>query len=189
MWTRFGINFKMIVLKESKAVLHLMGLIPGAGITLPVIIWSVPLITLLLPLISYSIVNIHDVRKATDASYVVAADILCIGQYWCLAAQKKNLLSVLDHLDKLVIESRRKFCGNSFRCIVLIARSIIGKSSPVFDTFTRTENRIRSYARAMKIFVITSSSMCLFLPFFVAGYFYLRGTYSPSVWWLPYKVV
>lgn len=103
----------MIVLKESKAVLHLMGLIPGAGVTLPVIIWSLPLITLLLPMISYSIVNIHDVRKATDASYVVAADILCIGQYWCLAAQKKNLLSVLDHLDRLVVESSRGFCANS----------------------------------------------------------------------------
>lgn len=110
----------MIVLKENKAILHLMGLIPGIGVYLPVAVWSIPLITLLLPMIAYSIVNIHDVRKATDASYVIAADILCTGQYWFLAAQKTNLLNVLNHLDRLVAESRffiflnfRRICSHN----------------------------------------------------------------------------
>lgn len=100
----------LIVLEENKAILRVMGLLSGSGIRkiFSICMWSTPLILLFIPCLSYSLVNISDIRKSTEAMYVTAADLLCICQYWFLVAQKQELLAILRHLDQLV-ENRMTF--------------------------------------------------------------------------------
>lgn len=146
-----------------------MGLIPGARLSsfLP-FFWCFWLIAMVLPLIAYSIENISDVRKATDATYVIAADFLCGGQYLFLVAQKSAIVEIMQVLEQLIAARKER---------------------PYYVFYKHTEQRIRLYTKSIQIFVIISSSACLFLPFFVAAFCYLYGTYTPSVWFLPYKVM
>lgn len=95
----------IVVLKENKAILGVMGLLTSGDdirTILPILLWSIPLISLLMPCIAYSLSNINDVNKATEATYVVAADVLCLGQYWFLVAQRNELKKILKRLDGLV---------------------------------------------------------------------------------------
>lgn len=69
------------------------------------ILISIPLFVMLFPLLAYFIVNLNNVSKATDVTYVIAADAMCIGQYWFLAAQKIPLQNLLDELQRIVDES------------------------------------------------------------------------------------
>lgn len=66
---------------------------------------SIPLFVLLFPLLAYFIVNLNNLSKATDVTYVIAADLMCIGQYWFLVAQKLPLQKLMSELQWIVQQS------------------------------------------------------------------------------------
>lgn len=50
--------------------------------------------------------NIDNLHKATEAFYVIAATLMCIGQYWFLLYKKTNLINLLNWLQSLVEQSK-----------------------------------------------------------------------------------
>lgn len=69
------------------------------------LLYTVPLLALLFPLIAYFYANLANITKATDAFYVIAATVMCIGQYWSLVIEKTKLAHLLLRLQYLVNES------------------------------------------------------------------------------------
>lgn len=70
------------------------------------VVISIPLFVLLFPLLAYFIVNLNNLSKATDVTYVIAADSMCIGQYWYLVTQKIPLQNLLVELQGIINESK-----------------------------------------------------------------------------------
>lgn len=68
-------------------------------------IHSIPLFALLWPLFAYFVSNLHVLSKATDVTYVIAADTMVIGQYWFLVFQKAALRTLLERLEEIVYQS------------------------------------------------------------------------------------
>lgn len=69
------------------------------------VLYTIPLLALLFPLIAYFSVNMVNIIKATDAYYVIAATLMCIGQYWFLVVQKPELRHLVHRLQYLVDQS------------------------------------------------------------------------------------
>lgn len=103
----------LITLKSIRSILHTMGLLSSAvqvstqnPINWPNCLYTIPLLALLFPLGSYFYANIVDLVKATDAFYVIAATLMCLGQYWFLVMQKSELNRLLLRLQFLVEQSK-----------------------------------------------------------------------------------
>lgn len=103
----------MITLQSIKTILKVMGLYSNDDGQfnhnlinyLPNIIYSIPLLSLLFPLIAYFCKNVGNLSNATDVFYVIAATLLCIGQYWFMMLQKVPLMHLLCELQQLVDKS------------------------------------------------------------------------------------
>lgn len=67
------------------------------------------MLVLLLPLCGYLVSNATNLLSATDVFYVIAADCLCIGQYWFLVAQKRQLNDLMSELQVLIDQSKWQF--------------------------------------------------------------------------------
>lgn len=63
---------------------------------------SLPMLMLLCSLCAYFALHIGNLVEATDVFYVIAATLLCIGQYWFLVGQKVPLVHLLGDLQQLV---------------------------------------------------------------------------------------
>lgn len=192
----------LITLKSIRSILHVMGLMSSA-VQVPIqnpinywpnLLYSIPLLALLFPLVSYFYANIATLLEATDAFYVIAATLMCLGQYWFLVMQKFELNRLVLRLQHLVEQS--KFCINFtevlaliFRSIFLLARTTSGEKRPSFNMYRNVEMKISRFTTAMKAFVIFSSSICLFLPFAFASFHFLMGVYRPDDYYLPYKTM
>lgn len=110
----------IITLKSIKSILSTMGLLARIGPTAsrqriqfinywPNVMYTVPLLTLLFPLAAYFYANMVNLIKATDAFYVIAATLMCIGQYWFLVVQKPELSHLVLRLQYLVDQSTFKW--------------------------------------------------------------------------------
>lgn len=114
----------IITLKSIKSILSTMGLLSRIGPTtgrqrfqfinyLPNVAYTIPLLTLLFPLAAYFYANMVNLIKATDAFYVIAATLMCIGQYWFLVVQKPELSHLVLRLQCLVDQSTFKWPNGS----------------------------------------------------------------------------
>lgn len=98
--------------ESVKPILDFMGLILVPGTTnmrthyIKNVLFTVPMLLLLCSLGAYFLVNLSNLMKATEVFYVIAATLLCIGQYWFLVSQKESLWLVLINLQKLVDHSK-----------------------------------------------------------------------------------
>lgn len=154
----------------------------------PNVLYTVPLIALLLPLVAYFYANMVNLIKATDAFYVIAATVMCIGQYWSLVLKKLELSHLVVRLQHLVDQSiYTNVNENNISFGLHLTVLFAGESSLSFEVYRRVEMKISRFTNAMKAFVIFSSSICLFLPFVFAGFRFLMGVYRPDDWYLPYK--
>lgn len=104
----------IVTLKSIKSILSTMGLLSGVDRThtrpelityWPNLLYTIPLLTLLFPLMAYFQTNMVNLIKATDAYYVIAATLMCIGQYWFLVVQKPELSHLMFRLQYLVDQS------------------------------------------------------------------------------------
>lgn len=102
---------KMLALKSVKDIFELMGLLMETDQPWRLhhyvknVLISIPLFTLLYPLCAYFRYNMFNLLNATDAFYVIAATILCLGQYWFLVMQKQPLRNLLLELQALIDQS------------------------------------------------------------------------------------
>lgn len=153
---------------------------------------SVPMLVLLLPLCGYLVATGNHLLSATDVFYVIAADCLCIGQYWFLVAQKRQLLNLMSELQVLIDQSKWQFERFASYWLVLIFFflhfvSLEEGELRLFDKFVQVEKQVYTFTKQMKAFVTFASSICLFLPCIYAGIRFTLGVYSHNDWWLPYK--
>lgn len=72
---------------------------------------SLPMLMLLCSLCAYFALHIGNLVEATDVFYVIAATLLCIGQYWFLVGQKAALVHLLGDLQQLVDQRESFFCS------------------------------------------------------------------------------
>lgn len=101
---------KIITLKSVKGILKIMGILLSTEQMLnrsvlhyvPNLVYNIPLMLLLHPLLAYFYVNVDNLTNATDAFYVIAATIMCISQYWFLMFQKVPLWHLFSQLQHLV---------------------------------------------------------------------------------------
>lgn len=63
---------------------------------------SLPMLLLLCSLCAFFVLHLDNLVEATDVFYVIAATLLCIGQYWFLVGQKVPLVHLLNDLQQLV---------------------------------------------------------------------------------------
>lgn len=104
----------IITLKSIKSILSTMGLLSRVDQTTSRqlinywvnVVYTIPLLTLLFPLVAYFHANMVNLIKATDAFYVIAATLMCIGQYWFLVMQKAELSHLVHRLQYLVDQSK-----------------------------------------------------------------------------------
>lgn len=109
--------FKMLALKSVKGIFKFMGLLLETDAPwfllhyVKNVLISIPLLTLLYPLCAYFHHNMSILLNATDAFYVIAATLLCLGQYWFLVMQKQPLRCLFSELRALIDQSecRRLF--------------------------------------------------------------------------------
>lgn len=104
-----------ITLKSIKSILVTMGLLDSNSNQIlssekfinfwPNLVYTIPLLALLFPLLAYFHANVVNIIKATDAFYVIAATLMCIGQYWFLVLQKSELRQLMFELQYLVDQS------------------------------------------------------------------------------------
>lgn len=107
----------LIILQSIKSILSTMGLMEGVDQSHPLklitywtnALYTIPLLALLFPLIAYFYANMVNLIKATDAYYVIAATLMCIGQYWFLVVQKSELSHLLLRMQHLVNQSKWAF--------------------------------------------------------------------------------
>lgn len=104
----------MITLQPIRVIVHLMSLqldqtdknsLFASFHYLQNLAISMPMILLLIPLIAYFYYNLANITKATEAFYVIAATLMCIGQYWFLVVQKEPIFKLLAQLQMLVDQS------------------------------------------------------------------------------------
>lgn len=170
---------------------------------------TVPMVVLLLPLCGYLVSNGNNLLSATDVFYVIAADCLCIGQYWFLVVQKGPLLDLLSELQALIDQSKcqierfRVIDGGQFGPSILFSFSfppfwidlfqtfflvVLGEvDSRLFYKFVLVERQVYMFTKQMKAFVTFASTICLFLPCIYAAIRFILGIYSDKDWYLPYK--
>lgn len=101
----------MLALKSVKEILEFMGLLKESDRKNSLhyvknVLITVPMVILLFPLCGYLAFNGNSLLRATDVFYVIAATILCIGQYWFLVAQKGPLFDLLSELQALIDQSK-----------------------------------------------------------------------------------
>lgn len=112
------LSAKMFTLVSVKGILEFMGLLLDIefqnGVVIRTknplhflknIVITIPLVLLLFPLCAYFYFNLNILMNATDVFYVIAATILCMGQYWFLVVQKVPLQRVLIELQAIVDQS------------------------------------------------------------------------------------
>lgn len=162
---------------------------------------TVPMVILLLPLCGYLVFSANSLLRATDVFYVIAATILCIGQYWFLVVQKGPLFDLLSELQALIDQSKcqiehfQVINGGQFKPLffssskwISISFSFLGEGeSPSFYKFVQIERQVYVFTKQMKAFVTFASSICLFLPCIYAGFRFIIGKYTHNDWYLPYK--
>lgn len=105
----------MLAFKSVKEILQFMGLLLPANLQFHYIknvIITIPIILLLYSLCAYFFYNLNNLVNATDVFYVIAASLLCFGQYWFLVVQKDSLGEMLSTLQTLIDQS--KFGLNEF---------------------------------------------------------------------------
>lgn len=113
---------KLLTLKPIRVILKILGLLYDIEKPinhsligyLPNIIYTIPLLSLLFPLIAYFYYNMDNLTNATDVFYVIAATLLCIGQYWFLVVQKRPLFHLLAELQLLVDQSNDFVLSNRY---------------------------------------------------------------------------
>ena len=110
----------MLALKSVKDILRFMGLLMETDDKYSLhyvknVVISLPMLVLLLPMCGYLVSSANHLLSATDVFYVIAADCLCIGQYWFLVAQKRQLLDLMSELQVLIDQSKWQF--ERFRAI------------------------------------------------------------------------
>lgn len=103
-------HLRMIVLREVKPVLKIMGIVPTKNLPLLTSMTSMVLISSFLigvtiPSGAYLLKNITDITKITDASYVMAAMIMSFFQYWCIIFQREEFNILLNDLQCIVDSS------------------------------------------------------------------------------------
>lgn len=188
----------IITLRSIKSILSTMGLLSSAEQTSSQtiisywlnVLYTIPLLALLVPLVAYFYANMVNLIKATDAFYVIAATLMCIGQYWFLVLQKPELSRLVVRLQNLVDQSTicTNFDENHFIRFKIL-NALAGESSLSYHVYKSVEMKISRFTIAMKAFVIISSSICLFLPFVFAGFHFVMGVYQPDDWYLPYRTM
>lgn len=115
----------MLALKSIKDILKFMGLVERTDETnssryVKNILITIPMVVLLLPLCAYILTEANNLRDVTEVFYVIAATIMCIGQYWFLVAQKKPLENLISELQTLIDQSK---CLNCLFLLVLMTAS------------------------------------------------------------------
>lgn len=101
----------MLALKSVKDILRFMGLLMESDKKNSLhyvknVLITAPMVVLLVPLCGFLVSKANNLLSATDVFYVIAATILCIGQYWFLVAQKRPLFELLSELQALIDQSK-----------------------------------------------------------------------------------
>lgn len=110
----------MLALKSVKDILKFMGLVSDAAAAVNDrrlsysyyvrnILITIPMVVLLMPLCAYFVYHANDLVHATEVFYVIAATILCIGQYWFLVWQREPLENLISELQTLIDQSKNDF--------------------------------------------------------------------------------
>lgn len=116
----------MLALKSVKGIFKFMGLLLETDAPwlllhyVKNVLISIPLFTLLYPLCAYFRDNMYILVNATDAFYVIAAVLLCLGQYWFLVMQKQPLRCLFSELQALIDQSE---CRAPFEFSIKLYRS------------------------------------------------------------------
>lgn len=102
---------KILALKSVRDILKFMGLLLDSEQQYSLhyvknVLVTLPMVLLLLPLCAYLFFDGNNLVNATDVFYVIAATILCIGQYWFLVLQKRPLLDLLAELQTIIDQSK-----------------------------------------------------------------------------------
>lgn len=104
---------KMIPLQQSVAYLRLIGMIYdqtnqkslNLSNLLFNLIYSMPMIYTTIGMVSYFIVNISNLPKATEVAYIIFALFIYLPIYWIFVLQKNRTQNVLDALQYAVDQS------------------------------------------------------------------------------------
>lgn len=108
----------MLAFKSVRDILDFMGLLLPVNLQFHYIknvIISIPLLLLLYSLCAYFFYNLNNLVNATDVFYVIAASLLCFGQYWFLVVQKGSLFELLSTLQTIIDQSKFVLNGIFFK--------------------------------------------------------------------------
>lgn len=98
----------MLILRTNKFLQSLIGLKASnrrVGYHI-VVIYTLSMLSTLLPSIAYLIMNIDDLNIASDSMYGICAYLIILSKYWHIANIHKVFYAMLDDLQNIVNESK-----------------------------------------------------------------------------------
>lgn len=194
---------KMIVLRQNRVFLKYIGLLltenqnSDSDKLIFNIFYTMPMVAIIVFSIAYFIENMSDMSKATEASYAIIGICLYFAEYWAFALQKIEFREMLADLQDIVDMSELsqtlgiRFHYRLYWMYILFDLLIVwtGKHTPTFKSYEAIEEKANDFTKKFTYRLCAIVSVCFVLPYIVAAFTFIMGTYTHEVWYLPYKNV
>lgn len=162
--------------------------VPWILLLLKNILISSLMLSHLIPTISFFAENITSLAKSTAAFYVIGVMVIFLSTYWNLLANRTRLDGLIYDLEDMQRRSNHFEKSIKYKMSINF-NSILGSKWDRNEVYAHTKVEVGKITKLVfyLFFISVPGSFCV--PFAVAAFHLINGTYSPEVWVLPMEIL